>query len=208
MTFSIMRIKQSNEIQQETKWNKAVIHLLCCFVFGAGYITPAIPNGDVYIAGITGIVVLSGGFFHIHQRKSITQLSLIDAAFWVYLIYTLLNAHSPVDFGTIIRTISIAGIWWYVRQCDLSQSTTTIAMWAMYSGVGQTLIGLLQMMRLISSNHSYFMATGTFNNPGVWGGYLAIMLAIVLPQVSTKQRQQKTWLWMGELYYTYRHFAF
>lgn len=192
-----MRIKQSNEIQQETKWNKAVIHLLCCFVFGAGYITPAIPNGDVYIAGITGIVVLSGGFFHIHQRKSITQLSLIDAAFWVYLIYTLLNAHSPVDFGTIIRTISIAGIWWYVRQCDLSQSTTTIAMWAMYSGVGQTLIGLLQMMRLISSNHSYFMATGTFNNPGVWGGYLAIMLAIVLPQVSTKQRQQKTWLWMG-----------
>lgn len=111
MTFSIMRIKQSNEIQQETKWNKAVIHLLCCFVFGAGYITPAIPNGDVYIAGITGIVVLSGGFFHIHQRKSITQLSLIDTAFWVYLIYTLLNAHSPVDFGTIIRTISIAGIW-------------------------------------------------------------------------------------------------
>ena len=40
-------------------------------------------------------------------------------------------------------------------------------------------IGIFQLLGLIRSNHSLFLSTGTFPNPGPYGGFLAICICVL-----------------------------
>lgn len=50
-----------------------------------------------------------------------------------------------------------------------------IALFAMY----ETGLGILQIIGVCASSHSNFIMTGSFDNPGPYGGFIAIMLAIL-----------------------------
>ena len=43
----------------------------------------------------------------------------------------------------------------------------------------ETSLGLLQIIGVCASSHSNFIMTGSFDNPGPYGGFIAIMLAIL-----------------------------
>ncbi|MCD8186540.1 MAG: hypothetical protein LUD68_08910 [Rikenellaceae bacterium] len=43
-----------------------------------------------------------------------------------------------------------------------------------FCGVVQSLLGIFQQAAILDSNHPYFTVTGTFPNPGPFGGYLAV----------------------------------
>ena len=59
------------------------------------------------------------------------------------------------------------------------------------SGFLQSILGILQRTGFLASNHPYFPVTGTFLNPGPYGGYVAVCLVIAfftLRQSSWKHR--------------------
>jgi len=53
----------------------------------------------------------------------------------------------------------------------------------------ESLIGFLQIFRIVHSNHELFCLTGTLENPGPFGGLIAICMAVALPFV-----RRKDWL--------------
>ena len=162
--------------------SKSLFHLFCFFLFGAGYVEPYIPNGTTYVAGVTGVVALLCGTMHFLQRKKKSSLSIVDVVFALYIGYTLIHVHGTFELGYGIKAIAMASVWWYTRQLP-KISESIIAVWAVISGALQSIIGALQLCGVLVSNHAVFPATGTFNNPGIWGGYLAVTLALSLPSV-------------------------
>ncbi len=173
-----------------------LLHLLCFLLFGAGYVESYLPNGCTYVAGVTGVTAIVYGAILLGQRKKTSQLSIVDAAFVLYIGYTLINLHGAFELGYGIKAISLVGVWWCMRQFP-QISWTTIALWAVVSGMLQTAIGILQSCGVLPSNHSIFPVTGTFSNPGIWGGYLAIMLSLSLPSMLKMEGTNKLFMRVG-----------
>ena len=55
--------------------------------------------------------------------------------------------------------------------------------WMIVAGLGQSVIGLLQGFGVLKSFHSEFALTGTFGNPGPFGGYLSVVIALLFSYV-------------------------
>lgn len=57
----------------------------------------------------------------------------------------------------------------------------------------ESVLGILQIMGLVESNNSLFICTGTFDNPGPLGGFLAVIISISMAVVYEKKvRNYKT----------------
>ena len=52
----------------------------------------------------------------------------------------------------------------------------------------ETLSGLLQLLGLIRSNHPFYVITGSFNNPGPYGGFLATCLSILAAYIISNKK--------------------
>ena len=62
----------------------------------------------------------------------------------------------------------------------------------LFTGIRESWIGLEQLMGRQISNHSFFNITGTFYNPGPYGGYLAVIFSIAfLLIIAGYQREKK-----------------
>ena len=59
----------------------------------------------------------------------------------------------------------------------------------------ESVLGLLQIMGVVGSNNYLFACTGTFDNPGPFGGFLAIGLCVSLAEILLKKRRS----WMSYL---------
>lgn len=59
---------------------------------------------------------------------------------------------------------------------------STILIW---TGI-QSIIGLMQLLGFCSSNNLHFAITGSFNNPGPYGGFVAIGIAVASAGIVTK----------------------
>ena len=176
--------------------SKVWLHLLCFFLFGVGCVEPRLPNGSTYMAGVTGIFALVCGTILFWQRKKISRLSIADVIFVLYIGYTLINLHGTFELGYFIKAISLTCVWWCVRQFP-EMPWRLVAVWAVMSGVLQTIIGVLQWCGILASNHTAFAATGMFNNPGGWGGYLAIMLAFSMSTVLEMRGKERGYMLVG-----------
>ena len=58
-------------------------------------------------------------------------------------------------------------------------------LWGLYvslllGGTVQAIIGVLQYVNLLESNHVIFKITGSFSNPGHYGGFLALSIVVGL----------------------------
>ena len=191
-----MNMTSANNQYSKIEVSKVLLHLLLLLLFGAGYIEPYLPNGRMYVAGTTGIIALTGVFFFNFQLNRVQKISIVDIVFLLYAIYTLCHFHVPIDLSHYINSFSLIAIWWCVRQYHRIP-WSTIAVWATISGTVQTTIGMFQYCGVLESNHATFAATGTFNNPGIWGGYLAIMLALSLPGMLYMHGKRRRLMGMG-----------
>lgn len=58
-------------------------------------------------------------------------------------------------------------------------------------GIIESLLGLLQLVGICESNNSYFNLTGTFFNPGPYGGFLAIVAVVLIVHIVSEYKEQK-----------------
>lgn len=63
----------------------------------------------------------------------------------------------------------------------------------MLSGVAESIIGIWQLLGDGVSNHNLYTVTGSFFNPGPYGGYLAVIAAIALSIVTDYYQDKFRW---------------
>ena len=73
--------------------------------------------------------------------------------------------------------------WKYVEQVVV----LVISLWLSY----ESLLGIRQLFGLSSSHHCMFVLTGSFANPGPYGGFIAICAVIALSGVCKYHNSEK-----------------
>lgn len=162
--------------------------LFCFLLFAAPFVEFIIPGGDVYLASVAGICAFAGVLLEIRHRKSAFTVSSVDILFWICWGYAVARMPFPVDISLCMKFVAVSGIWCYGRLNATPEFRCTVVWWMVASGVGQSVVGLLQGLGVWDSFHSEFVMTGTFGNPGPFGGYLAVTAALLFPYV-LRERQ-------------------
>lgn len=150
-------------------------------LFAAPFAEYIIPGGDIYFAGAVGITAFTGALLETKYRQNSLAITKVDALLFVCLIYAAARMPQPIDTELCIKLISVLGVWCYGRLHATPEFQHTVVWWMIAAGVGQAVIGCLQGIGTLESFHSEFIATGTFGNPGPFGGYLAVVATLLLP---------------------------
>lgn len=130
--------------------------------------------GGVFIATILFSILLVFRFFTANPC-SIT-FNRTDVLAGLYLGYGLINLlvrSAETDPLLIFQWISVFLLYCYVK----TETGPGRKIWIytlILSGVVQAIYGILQQNYFLETNHPLFEATGSFPNPGPYGGYLAI----------------------------------
>ncbi|MCD8318783.1 MAG: hypothetical protein LUC45_08125 [Paraprevotella sp.] len=157
--------------------------LFCFLVFAMPFVEFVIPGGDLYLACVMGAVAFVGVGLEVKGRQSTFVVTHVDVLFFVCWGYALVRMPLPVDMALCIKFVAVAGIWCYCRLTVTSDFQNTVLRWMIMAGLGQAVIGLLQNFGVLKSFHSEFALTGTFGNPGPFGGYLSVVLALLFSYV-------------------------
>ena len=127
------------------------------------------------------------------HRNSLT-IRTIDLFFlawicWCALKFFILNNYIP-DRGILYEGIGLC-IWYGILR--LNHHTNMIISFCILSGTLQASIGILQYFGCINSNNIYFTFTGSFDNPGPLGGFLATTFLLTLPYAIYQWHSFSTW---------------
>lgn len=116
--------------------------------------------------------------------KNRIKLDLIDSLVGVLFIYLLIEyyIHDPYIAKTkFIHIIFLFSMYFGLRIIALSLDIKNLATTLLFFiGIIEAVIGILQFLGIIQSNHAIFAITGTFFNPGPYGGYLAIIASLAV----------------------------
>jgi O-antigen polymerase len=88
--------------------------------------------------------------------KNVSMSDRVLELIGLYILYILLRSNKSVHLWNVVVISIIIG------------------------GIIQVFYGILQQCGLFASNHDIFKITGSFYNPGSYGGYLASIFPIVL----------------------------
>lgn len=124
------------------------------------------------IIGLLGICIIT-------IRRNI-NVSLVDILLGSCLLYNLSNIIESDSLPVICLFILIYLLT--KRAFQKKKAIHILINTLIISGGIQVLICLLQLLGYWDSNNSYFQVTGTFDNPGLLGGYLSICLVAALGQ--------------------------
>ena len=145
---------------------------------------------------ITTIVVCLVVFSKSVERAKVTST---DIAIAVYLLYALFNLIFIREITPDIFMLLGWGMYLclYIAARNITNKYPIV--WFII-GIGtiQALIGIAQLCGWIPSNHQDFPVTGTFPNPGPYGGFLAVSL-IATTWMLRAETRQKVLLWMALL---------
>lgn len=150
---------------------------------GAPFFIHLIPDGQAYISTAIGILAFLGIWLAATQQKGHAGavLSLFDIAFGACLIYGTINIRFPVNIDCIAEWIALTGIWTLMRQ-NRSRRLIRYTVWGLaVSALVQIFIVILQQCGFVNSNHADFKVTGSFDNPGPLGCYIAMAIASFWP---------------------------
>ena len=159
-------------------------NIFCFLLFASPFVEYIIPGGDLYLASMVGIAAFAGVLQEMKSRNDALAITGYDLLFMAYLLYVVSRMSQPVDTGLCIKLLAALGIWLYARRNATAEFQRKVAGWMVIAGGGQAIIGLLQGSGLLESFHSGFAMTGTFGNPGPFGGYLVMVFALLLPYMS------------------------
>lgn len=144
---------------------------------------PAVTSKILFCAWIVvGILVLS--ILHFADKREITvNISMIDVLCGVYVFYLVINKcfinQNSIDKLTCLEYVVIPVFYLYFRSVNRKgQKNLFLALIA--AVIGQSIYGILQLTGSFSSLHAFFSITGSFFNPGPYGGYLACVFPIML----------------------------
>lgn len=125
-------------------------------------------------------------------------INKIDISVAVYLLYGIINLwlvrQTPIDSILLCKwSMLITG---YILFRNIKERDVLLVI-IVTSGLLQSIIGVGQLMGLIKSFHSNFTVTGTFPNPGPYGGFLAISLVIGIALL--RQKIKYRWCLLSSL---------
>lgn len=153
--------------------------LFCFLLFAAPFVEFVIPGGDTYLASAVGFTAFAGILFEVQYRKNTYVVTWEDVLFFICIVYATIRMPRPVDMTLCIKLVAITGIWCYGRLNANADFPGVVARWMIGAGLCMSAIGLLQVLGVLKSLHSDFIVTGTFGNPGPFGGYLAITTTLL-----------------------------
>lgn len=102
--------------------------------------------------------------------------SLIDFAICLSLLYSMISIFS-VDALHLHKLILFVCIYLLAKAVVSSGYEHLILYTVIMGGLLQSGFGLLQWADIYVSNHRAFVATGSFANPGPFGGYIGVALS-------------------------------
>ncbi|MDR2292601.1 MAG: O-antigen ligase family protein [Prevotellaceae bacterium] len=122
-------------------------------------------------------------FLTVTKRRISVSISVLDAGVLLFFVYSVLHLLFVKHFETgetvIYKWFAVLCI--YVL-CRIVAHKNMLMYAVVLSGFVQSIITVLQKLYIVNSYNIFFDVTGSFNNPGMLGGYVAIafMVAIFL----------------------------
>jgi O-antigen ligase len=110
-------------------------------------------------------------------RKRIIRITQMDVAVFGLAVYALLNAIFAKEARMnelMCCKWAVAGIMYLLARSFGEIALKGLPAAMVVSGFIQSTVGLLQLAGALQSGHGSFSVTGSFHNPGPYGGYLAV----------------------------------
>lgn len=130
----------------------------------------------LFVVGIQLIYTL------FQRGEKIVYINIVDilvAVFFFYCLFCILiNREWETDKYLIYKWSAVILSYIFFRNCHCSRINLLIA--CCISGIFQSIIAICQDNGLIASRNLTFDVTGSFNNPGPLGGYIAICCTITI----------------------------
>lgn len=177
------------------------ITLVCSVLTGLLIIGITICNGitslylyeKIFAAGLCVLPLTA--IYLISSRR--VEITLTDILVTAYLTASILNilfvADNPADKLLFPEWVVLIAFYLCGRLAG-KRDVDTIILFIVVSGLIQSVIGFMQAAEWLPSNHAKFETTGSFFNPGPWGGYVGICLALLVTFVVIRLKQ-RTRLW-------------
>lgn len=115
----------------------------------------------------------------VRKKRICLHFSVLDLSVFLFFAYSVLHLcfikHLHVGEAVIYKWLSLFFV--YVL-CRMLTNKSILLYSIVLSGILQSAVAILQKLYLIDANNSFFDVTGTFSNPGVLGGYLAVAFTV------------------------------
>ncbi len=120
------------------------------------------------------------------------RFTLTDLLVGLYTLYFVLHSHltdNPAE-QRLILGVCLAQLYFFLRVFrSFWPSAEQWALLALFvAGCGQAMLGLKQIYGFTHSYHGLYAVTGSFFNPGPYGGYMAVLFCLALSYVVRRYR--------------------
>lgn len=135
-----------------------------------------------WLPAITFTAVLYAAFEP--KGKLLVKVTSTDIAIGAYLLYGICNLTFVRDVPPDSLALHDWGMYLllYLAARSIADQALLIR-FIIWIGVAQAVVGLVQLSGWFPSNHSDFPVTGTFPNPGPYGGFLAVALTAAMREL-------------------------
>lgn len=134
--------------------------------------------------GITLVLSTICSFLLLLLNKRKIKLSIIDCLLSVFIFWGIvLTYYKCNDFAFNLYILLLLWIFYAVCRITIEQFNFCIPIFLfilLMSGLLEAVWGLGQLYGYYFSQHNSFVITGSFYNPGPYGGYLSLILPIAL----------------------------
>lgn len=177
--------------------------VVCLLVVALPWVYGRFPDTGRYAVTffVLGMAVLSVVWTTVSCRRQAFVLRRADAALSLYLLWGIANLclvrPGGCDPLLLVEWAGLLICYLAVRLLPRASQAWVLRA-VVFSGVLQSLLGLLQRTGGLSSAHRLFPVTGSFLNPGPYGGYLAIAITAAVGLAIRARRSgypRRGWLW-------------
>ncbi|MDR0988369.1 MAG: Wzy polymerase domain-containing protein [Prevotellaceae bacterium] len=130
--------------------------------------------------------------FGFEKRRAIS-FSATDGWVAAFAFYILLRNLMKGDVDpAYYYFMLLGGMLYFIGRTSTAGERTALFYGIILSGVVQSVVGLLQFSGILCSNHTAFRLTGSFQNPGMLGGYLACSMLTAMAVLALLPRQKQS----------------
>lgn len=126
------------------------------------------------------IIVIALWVLFERGSTSLARITLTDMAIIAYLLHGLCNLMFTRDTPPDSLALCHWGMYTILYIVTRNVANKLLVTWLIIGiGITQAIIGITQLAGWFPSNHPDFPVTGTFQNPGPYGGLLAVSLIAI-----------------------------
>ena len=164
----------------------------------------------MYINLATGLLALLNIVFFYKIKEAfklrIEDVLIVSLTIIVFLLYDYKINPAPVN---LMFTGGLLMFWIVIRFSlelfDIRKYPVVIAM--VLVGAVESVMGLMQIFKIIPSNHFLYLLTGTFYNPGPYSGFIAMLLPLSISEVIDNKKFTSYRIFYSRLKYYFFYVA-